>query len=594
DAPGGPRAGQQPDEDATVTARKNAAPKPKEVAAKAPPPKKKFPLWIPIVGVLAIAAVIALLFITGVLGSGKFYPADWANREQDGITAGWHGTEVLSIRPEGNLIRVEVYDERKVPKSSDGSRWLLYLWGPSDDSGYLYIDNTGYTGYYQYSESEQTYHEIISQSTEISWDGGRTYSFTIHPAVFNGFSWRDISSVVLDYRKANGTFQYGVYADLTSIPAPANEVKAGFIFLHDENTAYDINFMNAAREACDSAGVEYIFKTGVPEAYEAYDAALELIDDGCNFIFADSFGYEEYMIQAAMEYPDVDFCAAGGTRAHTEGLPNYHNAWPAIHEGRYLSGVAAGMKLNEMIEEGVIAPDQAKLGFVGAFRYTECISAYTAFFLGARSVCPGATMEVFFTHSWDNYQAEYDAAKKLVENGCVLISQYSESYGVPAFCETYYDGASSIPNVAYGSSNIEGYPGTYLVSSRINWVPYFNYVIEHVRYGDTMEPDWSGGIGEGAVELTELNETVAAPGTWEAVDAAKAALLDGSLYVFDTNTFTVNGESLTEYMADVDSDAAYMPDTSVIFNGYFHESEFRSSPYFDLDIDGVTLLNSGF
>ena len=176
--------------------------------------------------------------------------------------------------------------------------------------------------------------------------------------------------------------------DETKTDAPAEtatDFKVGFIMLHDENSTYDLNFINAAKAACEKLGVEYTLITNVPEGQECYDKAAELADAGCNIIFADSFGHEDYMIQAAKEFPNVQFCHSTGTKAHTEGLDNYHNTFASIYEGRYLAGIAAGMKLNEMIDSGKITADQAKIGYVGAFTYAEVISGYTSFFLGARS-----------------------------------------------------------------------------------------------------------------------------------------------------------------------------------------------------------------
>ncbi len=207
------------------------------------------------------------------------------------------------------------------------------------------------------------------------------------------------------------------------------DMKVGFIFLHDENSTYDLNFMNAAKEACEKLGVEYMTKTNIPEGQECYEAACELADAGCNFIFADSFGHEDYMIEAAKEYPEVQFSHATGTKAHTENLDNFHNAFASIYDGRYLAGIAAGMKLNEMIDNGDITAEQAKIGYVGAFTYAEVISGYTSFFLGARSVCPTATMEVTFTGSWYDETAEKEGANKLIQDGCVLISQHADSMG---------------------------------------------------------------------------------------------------------------------------------------------------------------------
>lgn len=377
--------------------------------------------------------------------------------------------------------------------------------------------------------------------------------------------------------------------DETKTDAPAEtatDFKVGFIMLHDENSTYDLNFINAAKEACEKLGVEYKIITNVPEGQECYDKAAELADDGCNIIFADSFGHEDYMIQAAKEFPNVQFCHSTGTKAHTEGLSNYHNAFASIYEGRYLAGVAAGMKLNDMIANGYITEDQAKMGYVGAFTYAEVISGYTSFYLGAKSVCPSVTMDVTFTGSWYDETAEKEGANKLIANGCVLISQHADSMGAPTACEN-----AGIPNVSYNGSTLDACPNTFIVSSRINWVPYMKYMIECVRDGKEIDTDWCKGINEGAVELTAINDKVAAPGTAEAIKAAEEQFKAGTLHVFDTSTFTVGGKVLTSYKADVDTDENYTPDTEVVSNGYFHESEKRSAPYFDIDIDGITLLN---
>ena len=378
-------------------------------------------------------------------------------------------------------------------------------------------------------------------------------------------------------------------ADADSTAAVTN-VKAGFIFLHDENSTYDLNFMNAAKEACEKLGIEYMTKTNIPEGQECYDAACELADAGCNFIFADSFGHEDYMIEAAKEYPEVQFSHATGTKAHTEGLDNFHNAFASIYDGRYLAGIAAGMKLNEMIANGDITEDQAKMGYVGAYTYAEVISGYTSFFLGARSVCPSVTMDVTFTGSWYDETAEKEGANKLIEDGCVLISQHADSMGAPTACET-----AGVPDVSYNGSTASACPNTFLVSSRVNWEPYFEYAMTCVANGTAIDTDWCGNLETGSVELSELG-SCAAEGTQEAIDAAKADIIAGNLHVFDISTFTVEGKTLDSYEADVDTDADYTPDHEVVVDGYFHESGegFRSAPYFNVQIDGITLLDTAF
>ncbi len=382
-------------------------------------------------------------------------------------------------------------------------------------------------------------------------------------------------------------------ADDSKTPDEGSKVKVGFITLHDENSTYDKNFIDAAKEACANLGLveneDYFIKTNVGETEQCAEVAADLVDAGCNIIFADSFGHEPYMIQVAKENPDVQFCHSTGTRAHTEGLANYHNAFASIYEGRYLAGIAAGMKLNAMIEAGDIKAEEAKMGYVGAFTYAEVVSGYTSFYLGAKSVCPTVTMDVTFTGSWYDETLEKEGAEKLIQGGCKLISQHADSLGAPTACEN-----AGVPNVSYNGSTQAACPNTYIISSRINWAPYYEYAIKAVMDGTAIDADWTGTLSTNSVVLTDLNTTVAAEGTAEAIAAATEKLEKGEIHVFDCSTFTVKGEALTSYMADVNTDDAYTPDTEVVHDGYFSESEFRSAPYFDLQIDGINLLDTNF
>ena len=368
-------------------------------------------------------------------------------------------------------------------------------------------------------------------------------------------------------------------------------VKLGLITLHDENSTYDKNFIVAAQEAAQKMGVELVQKNNIEEGQACYEAAAELVDEGCNLILADSFGHEDYMIQAAKEFTDVQFLHATGTKAHTENLANFHNAFSAIYEGRFLAGVAAGEKLNEMIAAGTITADKAKMGYVGAYTYAEVISGYTSFYLGAKSVCPSVTMDVTFTGSWYDETAEKEAAQKLITNGAVLVSQHADSMGAPTACET-----AGVPNVSYNGSTESACPNTFIVSSRIDWQPYFEYCLDAVANGTEIATDYTGSLETGSVALTELGKNAPAAGTQEAIDAAKADIIAGKTKVFDTATFTVEGKTLDSYMADVDTDANYEGDHEVVIDGEFVESgaDFRSAPYFNINIDGIELLDTAF
>lgn len=366
-----------------------------------------------------------------------------------------------------------------------------------------------------------------------------------------------------------------------------SKMKVGFIYLHDEQSTYDLNFMEAAQRACEACGVECINKVNIPEGGECYETAMTLADMGCDIVFADSFGHEDYMIQAALDAPEVQFCHATGTKAHTVNLPNFHNAFATIYEGRFLSGVAAGLKLCEMFESGEITEDELLIGYIGAHPYAEVISGYTAFYLGAKYVVPSVKMKVQFTGSWYDEALEKEAANNLINAGCKLISQHADSMGAPSACES-----AGVPNVSYNGSTLQACPNTFIVSSKIDWTPYFEYIINCVKNNVPIDTDWVGTIGTNSVRMTEVNHNVVSTNVEEYFNSIINMFNSGELHVFDVNNFTVNGEKLTSYMADVDTDDAFTPDTEAISDGYFHESEYRSAPYFDLHIDGIEIIGS--
>ena len=366
-------------------------------------------------------------------------------------------------------------------------------------------------------------------------------------------------------------------AEISADFTVADDFKIGFICLHDESSTYDLNFINAVlryQEALGLANSQVIIKRNIEETEKCYEAAEDLVAQGCKIIFANSFGHEPYIAQAAADFPEVQFCHATGVTAADKGLANFHNAFASIYEGRFLAGIAAGLKLNEMIEAGTITPEQAKMGYVGAYTYAEVISGYTSFYLGAKSVCPSVTMDVQFTGSWYDVTAEKNAAEALLARNCVLISQHADSMGAPGACE-----AAGVPNVSYNGSTYEACPETFIVSSAINWAPYYVYITKCYANNEDIATNWCGGIEEGSVVLTGINLDVAAEGTVEAINDAIAKLKDGSLKVFAADTFTVGGAAVEH---------------ALISDGYFHESEAISAPSFDLRIDGITLLNEKY
>ena len=380
-------------------------------------------------------------------------------------------------------------------------------------------------------------------------------------------------------------------------PIAKENIKFGLITLHGEESTYDKNFIDAARKAIKNAGLsdnQLIIKSNVAESDVCYDAAAELVEKGCNIIFADSFGHEPFILKAAKEFPNVRFCHATGTTAHTELQPNFYNAFASIYEGRFLAGVAAGMKLNAMIAEGKFTAEQAKMGYVGAFTYAEVISGYTSFYLGAKSVCPTVKMDVKFTGSWYAPDKEEDAAKTLINGGCKLISQHADSMGAPNACEE-----AGVPNVTYNISTKDAScENSYLIGSKINWAPYYEYIIACTINGVTaLGFDWTGTLATGSVELLEINDKVAAADTAAKIEEYKEKLMKGEIHIFDLTKddyITVGGQKLTNYKADVDTDDKFTPDTFVVVKGIFNESTYRSAPYFDIQIDGITLLDKAY
>ena len=347
------------------------------------------------------------------------------------------------------------------------------------------------------------------------------------------------------------------------------------ITLHDSNSSYDKNFIDAFNEIGTELGVDVEIKSGVPEGEECYNAAKEFAESGCKGIFADSFGHEEYILKAAKEYPKIQFAHATGTLAHTEKLDNFHNVFAKIYEARYVTGIAAGMKLNEMIKNNEIKESEAKIGYVGAFPYAEVISGFTAFYLGAKSVCNSTTMKVRYTGSWYDEQLEKEAAEKLIDDDkCKIISQHADSQGAPNVCES-----KGVPNVYYNGENTQ-LTKSYLISQKINYKPFFKIFVEKTQKGTKMEYDYTGSLNDDSVIVYKAS-SIAASGTQAAVDKAIEDLKSNKTKVFDTSKFTVGGQKLTSYKPDVDTDYEAIPD------GYFHESEIRSAPYFDIIIDGI-------
>ena len=374
-----------------------------------------------------------------------------------------------------------------------------------------------------------------------------------------------------------------------------NTIKVGLICIGDENDqGYTYNFIrgkDAATEALKAKGinVEWMVKWNIGEDAKCEEANTELAEAGCKLIINNSFGHEQFMLKVAPDYPDIQFVGCTNQGSWNDGLDNTHNAFANIYEGRYLAGVVAGMKLQEMIDKGEIKENEAVIGYVGAFSFAEVISGFTSYFLGARSVCPSVTMKVQFVGSWSNATEEANAASALCDLGCKLISQHSDNT-TPA--TTAQNKGAFHPG--YNNDMTGVAPDASLIGTRIDWSVYFTEIIEAVAKGESFPQDWCKGYADGAVVLTPLNEKICAAGTAEKLAEVEGKLKSGELHVFDTSTFTVGGQPLTTAFA-LDTDGDFTPDSEeAVTDGYFHESYFQSAPYFAIQIDGIEWLNSAF
>ena len=375
----------------------------------------------------------------------------------------------------------------------------------------------------------------------------------------------------------------------------AKTVKVGLICIGDENDqGYTYNFIRgkeAVTEALAAKGitVDWEVKYNVGEDSSCEEANIELAEAGCDLIINNSFGFEPYMLKVAPDYPEIEFISCTNQASAVDELENTHNAFANIYEGRYLAGVVAGMKMQEMIDNGEITADQAVIGYVGAYSFAEVISGFTAYYLGAKSVCPSVTMKVQFVGSWSDATLEGNAAQALCDAGCVMISQHSDNT-TPA---TAAQNAGAF-HTGYNNDMISIAPEASLIGTRIDWSVYFEYAIEAVANGEEFDQDWCHGMDEGAVVMTELNTDIAAEGTAEKLAEVEEAIRSGELQVFDTSTFTVEGQPLTTCMA-LDTDGDFVADDKeAVFDGAFHESYFQSAPYFTVQIDGIEWLNSAY
>jgi len=377
----------------------------------------------------------------------------------------------------------------------------------------------------------------------------------------------------------------------------AGTLKIGVILFHDENAGYDAAHIDGIKAAIANVGVtedQVIWKYNIPEDETCYDTAVDLAEAGCQVVISDSYGHQSYMLQAAQEYPDVIFMPATGDNAAASGYSNVVNFFPHTYESRYISGVVAGMKLAELVADGKVTDtnmdgENIKIGYIGAYPYAEVVSGYTAFYLGVKSIVPNVVMDVTYTSSWYDPTAESAAANALVSRGCIIISQHADSTGAPSACQALLDAGTTVYCIGYNVDMLQVAPTAALTSAQNGWSVLYTEMFQDLISGEGITRDNTAGADIDGVMISPLGPSCAA-GTQEKVDEVWAAIKSGELHIFDTNSFTVGGETLTTYTSAYHADD--FSGIEFIWDGYFHESEIVSAPMFNIRIDGITELAS--
>lgn len=367
--------------------------------------------------------------------------------------------------------------------------------------------------------------------------------------------------------------------------------KVGMVCIGDNNEFYTAAHVEGLNAAAKKYGVETVYKYNAGEGGEKVQTALEdLVEEDCDLIISNSYGHQSYTLAVAQANPDIYFVASTGDNCANAKMDKFANAFCSSYESRYVAGVVAGMKLQELLDNDKLSADnfdengKVVIGYVSAYPYAECISGYTSYYLGVKSVVSDVVMYVVYTSSWSDAALEKAGAEALLAKGAVIISQHADTVGAPSAVEAAHsEQGKEVYCVGYNGDMLSVAPTSCLTSAGNNWEIPYSYFIEKAMAGEKIE-DWNGGYPENANFITPLGQSCA-PGTAEKIAQVEAAIKDGSLHVFDVSTFTIDGNTPEEILADLDGD--FVSETNCVADGYFHESEYRSAPYFAAAIDGI-------
>lgn len=375
--------------------------------------------------------------------------------------------------------------------------------------------------------------------------------------------------------KVNVDFKIGVvYSGNAEDPITATFMSE----IDDLIKTYEIKEENVIEKVCKA------------DEFESFNVIWDLVEQKCELVIACDPMLEDYMVQAAMENPKVQFCTYRGTQAKDSPLENVHTFSVGEFESKYLAGVVAGLKFNELLDNGEITTTETKIGYIGGLQSTQAISNYSALYLGAKSVCPSVTMDVQYSGKEESAVLEENSARALIANGAKIIAQESLLNGAAKVCEEY--NIYYIGNTLTDSSIA---PDFSLTSTSCNWSSYFEYAVKCVAKKEMIDKTWCKGVGDDAVCITDINEKALDKDSYENAktkteDIIKS-LSDGLLHVFDTSTWTVDGKKIESTVSD-ELSGEYMGVEYISDKGYFMEGEINSSPAFAFKIDGIAVLNA--
>ena len=327
---------------------------------------------------------------------------------------------------------------------------------------------------------------------------------------------------------------------------PKDEIKVGVIHLSDpaEGSGYTYTHDQGIIGMQQNLGLsddQIVRKISVDDTNAAAveTAITECIEEGCNIIFATSWGYMDTCEALAEEFPEVIF--SHGTGYKSNGT-NFNNYFGRIYQARYLSGIIAGLKT-----------ETGKIGYVAAMGQEngEVTSGCNAFAMGVASVNPDAQVYVSVTNSWFDPEGEKQAAERLIAEGCDVIGQHCDTPNPQTAAEEH-----GVWGVGYNSDMTKDAPGATLTSVMWDWSVYYTKAVQNVIDGTWVPGEkidnYFGDMADGLVVLGEFNTDLVTDEMIAAVEEVQAKIVSGEWDVFDGVTEIMDNEGVAHTLEGAD------------------------------------------